>query len=206
MKDIDCIIHLAGIPQDDAWDKLETINIHGTYNVFEAARRQNVKRIIFASTNQVIGFYRNGKVLNTTVPLRPASFYGVTKVFGEALARLYADKFGIEVACIRIGSLQEKPTEVRHLTTWLSHQDFIRLVIKCIEAQYHFTIIYGVSGNKRNLWDNSFVENINFSPIDNAENYVSDPALHELRNDIGKQFQGGHFCEAEFTGDPSKID
>ncbi len=206
MQGIDCVIHLAAIPRDVAWDKLEAINIHGTYNIFEAARKQKVKRVIFASTNQVIGFYRNDRIIDNEVYPRPASFYGVTKVCGEALARLYSDKYGIEVACLRIGSLEERPTEMRHLSTWLSYRDLVQLVVKCIEGKYHFIIIYGVSANTRSHWNNAAAKKIGYLPEDNAEMYAGDLSLKEVRNEIGKQFQGGQFCSADFCGDSATID
>jgi uronate dehydrogenase len=206
MQAVDCVIHLAGIPQDAAWDKLETINIHGTYNVFEAARQQKVPRVIFASTNHVIGFYRVEQTIDDKVYPKPASYYGVTKVFGEALAQLYANKFGMSVACLRIGSFEEKPREIRQLSTWISHRDLIQLVIRCIEAEYHFIIVYGVSANTRSKWENPAAKEIGYVPQDNAEDFANDPTLTEKRDKIGKQFQGGQFCSADFSGDPSKID
>lgn len=206
MCDIDCIIHLAAIPQDDVWANLEAINIRGTYNLFEAARIQKVKRVIFASTNQAIGFYRTDRIIDDEVYPRPASFYGATKVLGEALGRLYADKYGIEVACLRIGSLEEKPSEVRHLKTWISHRDMAQLMVRCIEAEYHFIIVYGVSANTHSVWNNPIAHHIGYYPQDNAETYVDDSSLKEMRDEIGKQFQGGQFCSADFCGDPTKIE
>src|SRR6185312_7745590 len=83
MQGIDCVIHLAAIPTEDSWEHILPANIVGTYNIFEAARQAKVKRVIFASTNRVISFYRKEKIIGTEVPLRPDGLYGVSKIFGE---------------------------------------------------------------------------------------------------------------------------
>ncbi len=134
------------------------MNIEGCYNVFEAARRQNVRRVVFASSNHAIGYHRREKFLDDTVQPRPDSLYGVSKVFGEALGRMYADKYGMSVACLRIGTFRtpDRPSEARQLLTWISHRDMAQLTARCVEhASYHFTVVYGVSNNLRNRWDNS---------------------------------------------------
>ena len=101
---IDCVVHLAGQSTEAAWEKVLPLNIEGCYNVFEAARRSGVKRIVFASSNHAIGFHRRERFIDNTVLPRPDTRYGVSKVFGEALGRLYADKYGMSVACLRIGT------------------------------------------------------------------------------------------------------
>ena len=92
MEGIDCVIHLAGMPEEDAWEKILPLNIEGCYNVFKAARRQGVRRMVFASSNHAIGFHRQETFIDTLVETRPDRRYGVSKVFGEALGRMYADK------------------------------------------------------------------------------------------------------------------
>ncbi len=129
MADIDCVVHLAGASVESPWDKVLPLNIEGCYNTFEAARRQGVKRVIFASSNHAVGFHRRERFIdntvlprpdtrygvskvfgerfidNTVLP-RPDTRYGVSKVFGEAVGRLYADKYGLSVACLRIGTFR----------------------------------------------------------------------------------------------------
>jgi hypothetical protein len=116
-RDIDCVVHLAGVPREGPWNQILPKNVAGTYNLFEAARRSGVKRVIFASSNHVIGFYRVGNKVDENALVRPDSRYGVSKVFGEAVGRLYADKHGLSVACLRIGSFRDAPKNARELRT-----------------------------------------------------------------------------------------
>ena len=111
---IDCVVHLAGQSTEAEWEKVLPLNIEGCYNVFEAARRSGVKRIVFASSNHAVGFHRRERFIDDTVLPRPDTRYGVSKVFGEALGRLYADKYGLSVACLRIGTfVNARPAEGR---------------------------------------------------------------------------------------------
>ncbi|MCG8547673.1 MAG: NAD(P)-dependent oxidoreductase, partial [Alphaproteobacteria bacterium] len=129
-RGIDCVVHLAAIPvepEDNAWAQILPANIAGTYNVFEAARQAGAKRVVFASSNHVVGFYRRDAVADPDAAMRPDSVYGVSKVFGEALGRLYADKHGMSVACLRIGSFRERPEDRRQIATWISHRDGVQL-------------------------------------------------------------------------------
>ena len=109
MKGVDCVVHLGAIPGEDTWDKILPNNIVGTWNVFEAARRQGVKRVVYASSHHAVGFYRRARVIDQNVVPRPDGIYGVSKVFGEAVGRLFADKHGLSVACLRIGAFRDKP-------------------------------------------------------------------------------------------------
>ncbi|MGQ0752159.1 MAG: NAD-dependent epimerase/dehydratase family protein [Betaproteobacteria bacterium] len=115
MPGIDCVVHLGGVPREDKWEAILANNIVGTYNVFEAARKAGVKRVVFASSNHVIGFHRAARTVDIEAPVRPDSRYGVSKVFGEALGRLYADKHGLSVACLRIGSFRQRPHSARQV-------------------------------------------------------------------------------------------
>ncbi|UZR28058.1 NAD-dependent epimerase/dehydratase family protein [Methylococcus mesophilus] len=182
---LDAVIHLAGDSKVYAdWEHCLSANIVGTRNVYEAARRTSVKRVVFASSNHVTGGYEQpagesaGEALapppRITVrdPIRPDSDYGVSKAFGEALARFYCDRFGISSICLRIGSVlrDDDPThEPRHLQTWLSHRDLIQLVERCLSADVEFGIYYGVSDNKDRFW--SIVEataELGYHPLDDA--------------------------------------
>ena len=208
MQGVDCVVHLAGIPVEDAWEKILPMNLIGCYNVFEAARHVGVRRVIFASSNHAVGFHRRARVIDTEVAPRPDSRYGVSKVYGEALGRLYADKHGISVACLRIGSFQPKPQDRRQLMTWISHRDTVHLVERCIDhPDYHFTVVYGVSANTRNKWDNSKIDWLGYRPQDNAEDYAAEIYAEEDSEDaVAKPFHGGMFCPMEFSGDPDRID
>ena len=210
MVGIDCVVHLAGVPEEAAWDQVLPLNIEGCYNVFEAARRCGVKRVIFASSNHAVGFHRRERFIDNTVDPRPDSRYGVSKVFGEALGRLYADKYGLSVACLRIGTFRtpDRPVDARQLLTWISHRDMVQLVRRCIDyPNYHFVTVYGVSNNLRSRWDNTNLKFLGYRPEDNSEIFAAEIlALGAKENEIAAQFHGAHYCPMEFTGDPSQID
>jgi uronate dehydrogenase len=206
-KDVDCIVHLAGVPREGPWDQILPRNIAGTYNVFEAARRSGVKRVVFASSNHVIGFHRVGKAVDEHDLLRPDSRYGVSKVFGEAVGRLYADKHGLSVACLRIGSFRERPRNARELRTWISHRDTVQLVRRCIDAApFHFIVVYGVSANIRNRWHDKTARLIGYRPQDNAEVFAAELEGKTYPAGPATDFHGGDPCSQEFSGDSSRID
>lgn len=210
MQGIDCVIHLAGMPEEDAWDRILPLNIEGCYNVFEAARRQGVRRMVFASSNHAVGFHRRETFIDTRVEPRPDGRYGVSKVFGEAVGRLYADKYGMSVACMRIGSFRpdNRPSESRHLLTWISHRDMAQLAMRCVEhAGYHFVVVYGVSANLRNRWDNTPAKFLGYRPQDDAEAFAAQVlATSPPEDPIAAQFHGGMYCPIEFVGETTRID
>jgi uronate dehydrogenase len=205
---IECVVHLAGVPEEDAWEKILPTNIIGTYNVFEAARRRGTRRIVFASTNHVVGFHPRERRLDENVMPRPDTRYGTSKAFGEALGRLYADKHGMSVACMRIGSFQPRPQDERQLATWISPRDTVRLVRCCIEAaEYHFLIVYGVSNNRDRRWFDTASRRIGYAPEDDAEAFAAEiRARGEKPDPIAARFHGGPYCAMEFSGDVAKID
>ena len=205
---IGTIVHLGGQSIEADWDTILQTNIAGGYNLFDAARRQNVKRVIFASSHHAIGFYRRSQVIDNNVPPRPDSRYGLSKAFGEALGRYYADKFGMSVACIRIGVCRTRPEDVRHLSIWISEEDMTRLISCAIEAPaYHYLLLYGISANTRFFWTNPDAAKIGYMPQDNAENYAAELTAKQKPDEpTSALFQGGYYCPLEFTGDVSKID
>lgn len=182
------ILHLAGDPRVSAeWDSVLANNIGGTKNIYEAARRTGVKRIVFASSNHVTGAYegfpprlhlnQNEIMISSRDPIRPDSFYGASKAAGEALARMYYELFGIESICLRIGSVTKEDDprlDPRYECTWLSQRDLIQLVRKSFLAQIEFGIYYGVSNNARRFWDISNAESeLDYRPQDNASEKFS---------------------------------
>src|ERR1700686_542894 len=210
MKGIDCVVHLAGASEEAEWEKVLPLNIEGCYNVFEAARRQGVKRVVFASSNHAVGFHRRERFIDNTVVPRPDTRYGVSKVFGEAVGRLYADKYGLSVACLRIGTFRvpHRPADARQLLTWTSHRDMVQLVRRCIDHQdYHFVTVYGVSNNLRSRWDNTNVKFLGYRPQDDSEVFAAEIlAMGAKEDDVAAQFHGGFYCPMEFAGDASQID
>lgn len=209
VEGVDSIVHLGGIPVEDSWENILETNIVGCYNVFEAARRHGVKRIVFASSNHAIGFYRRGRRIDSSVPKRADSRYGLSKAFGEDLGSLCADKHGIGVMAIRIGSCLERPPNERMLSTWISYRDMVQLTRVGLETpDLHFAVVYGVSNNRRGWWDNSVAFELGYRPQDDSEIYADeilalDPP--EDADEIALQFQGGVFVSAEFDGDVSKL-
>jgi len=210
MAGIDCVVHLAGASEEAEWEKVLPLNIEGCFNVFEAARRQGVKRIVFASSNHAVGFHRRERFIDNTVVPRPDTRYGVSKIFGEAVGRLYADKHGLSVACLRIGTFRtpDRPVDARGLLTWISHRDMVQLVGRCIDhPNYHFVIVYGVSKNLRSRWDNTNVKFLGYCPEDDSEVFAAEILAPGTKEDeVAAQFHGAHYCQMEFTGDTSQID
>jgi uronate dehydrogenase len=207
-RGMDCLVHLAGVPREGPWDAILSNNIVGTYNMFEAARRNGVQRFIFASSNHVIGYYRAGERVGNDVMPRPDSRYGAAKAFGEATGRLYADKHGMSVACLRIGSFRVQPEDERQLTTWISPRDMVELTRCAIEApDFHFLVLYGVSANTRARWDNPDAARIGYVARDDAEAYAEKvKGKAPPSGDPAAEFHGGSFCALEWSGDASRID
>lgn len=198
---VDAVVHLGAIPGEAAFADICEHNLVGTYHVFEAARRQGVQRVVYASSNHATGFYPVGQRIGPDAPVRPDSYYGVSKVFGEALGRLYADKFAMQVACLRIGSFGERPTSRRELSTWLSHRDAVELVRCCLDAPaLGFAIIYGLSANTRRWWDNPEADRIGYRPADDAEHFAADvTADDDHPTEPTDALQGGPFAAPEAT-------
>jgi len=175
MDAVDAVVHLAGIPHEDTFERILETNVVGTYHVLEAARRQRSRRVVLASSLHVTGFYRAGERIGPGVPPRPDSFYGVGKACGENLGRLYADKHGLEVVSVRIGTVAERPTTPRHLSTWLSPRDAVELFYCCLVApDVGFTVVYGASANSRGWWELDSAERLGYRPADDAEQWASE--------------------------------
>jgi uronate dehydrogenase len=163
------IVHFGAIGVEDNFDQILKANIQGMYNLLEAARRYEIRRIVFASSIHVIGLHPTTLVGTAETPARPDSYYGVSKAFGENLARLYVEKAGLEIACLRIGVAAPEPKTPRNLWTWLSLADLCRLIDACLMApDLRFAVVYGVSDNRRRWWDNAGSP-IDFRPEDDAE-------------------------------------
>ena len=183
----DACVHLAAIPTEATFDKILHTNIRGTWTVFEAARLEGCRRVVFASSNHATGYYSIYDRLGPDDPARPDSYYGASKLFGEALGSLYHDKFGMSVACVRIGSALPRPLDERHLSTWLSPGDLTRLVIACLTSpQLGFAIVYGASANRRGWWDLEPGRRLGYEPQDDAETFAAD-----VEAGPSSKFQGG---------------
>ncbi len=211
MADIDCVVLLAGVsvePDERQWEQVLPANIVGVHNVFEAARLAGVSRVVFASSHHAVGFYRRGDTIPASVAPRPDSYYGVAKVFGEAMGRFYADKFGLSVVSLRIGAFRPLPMEPRHLAVWISPRDMVELVRCSIEAPpLHYCTAYGVSANDRSFWDNREAAVLGYAPRDNAEDFAAKILASAVPEDpAAEPFHGGWYCAKDFAGDISAID
>jgi len=175
----DAVIHLGGIPSEAAWDGILEVNIHGTYTVFEAARRAGVPRVVFASSNHAVGFFPRTQfpVPDYAFPA-PDTYYGVSKAAGEAIAALYARRYGMDAICVRILSCFEQPRNRRMLATWLSPDDAGRLLDACLTAPSPgFRVIYGVSANTQGGWVSlDEARALGYEPRDDAEAYADEVA------------------------------
>ena len=200
MDGAEMIVHFGALSDEDTFDEILSSNIIGAYNVWEAAARNNVNRVIYASSIHAVGMYPKNEYIGINVPHRPDTFYGLAKCFAEDLASLYWDKKQVEAVCLRILSCA-KVTSSRALGSWLSYDDLILLVKRAIDAPTTgFSIIYGVSNNDRTPVDNSEASFLGYKPKDNAEQYA-DKILRNankvIKNDPAQIFHGGPFAAVE---------
>ena len=200
MQGVDAVVHLGGMSTEGPFGPILQANIVGMVNLYEAARKQGVKRVVFASSNHVTGFYKQSQTITADDPPRPDGLYGLSKAFGEDLARLYFDRYGIETACVRIGSSFPEPKDRRMLATWLSYDDLHRLVTACLTTPVlGYTVIFGMSNNAVTWWDNSRARHVGYVPQDSAD--VFRVALYEHTaapdlTDPAAIYQGGGFVRA----------
>lgn len=176
VEGVDAVVHLAGVIHPaDPFEIVLSANIAGTYRVFETARLAGVERLVFASSNHANGFTPRAAGSSRVGGDRPDSFYGVSKLFGESLGRYYHDRYGMKVACLRIGSCFDRPGNPRALATWLSPGDCSRLVAACLTAPHlGYAVLYGVSRNHRRYWDLAPAEALGYEPFDDAEIYAGE--------------------------------
>ena len=176
MQGIDAVVHMAGEPSTSgSWESVRDRNIIGTYNVLEAARQHGVKKVIFASTNHVMGMYDRDQQwpVQASMPVRPDSLYGVSKAFGENLARHYYDQFGLSTICLRIGWFLQEPKDEIGLWMWLSPRDCADVVMRGIESSLGFGTFYAISRNARRRWDiTDTIVKLGYRPQDDAEIYA----------------------------------
>ncbi|MDT4893712.1 MAG: uronate dehydrogenase [Pseudonocardiales bacterium] len=173
MAGVDAVVHLAGIPTEAPWPAIRAANIDGTFEVFEASRRAGVRRLVYASSNHAVGFTPVTPRLPADTPPRPDTLYGLSKVFGEALGRYYVDRYGMQVACLRIGTFEDTPPDARALSTWLSPDDCARLVDACLRSsELTYAIVWGVSANTRRRWTLDEGHALGYNPQDDAEQFA----------------------------------
>ena len=202
---VDAVVHLGGISTEQAWAPILASNIVGMVNLYEAARLQGTKRIVFASSNHVTGFYRQDEVIDTKMPPKPDGFYGLSKAFGEDLAEMYWARWGIETVSIRIGSALPAPKDRRMLSTWISFDDLERLVVSALTAPIvGHTIIFGMSNNQTSWWDNTHAKHLGYRALDSSDVFRSEVEArqpHIDRHDKAALYQGGAFVKVAPHGD-----
>lgn len=208
LEGVDAVVHLGGVSGEAAFAPILDANIVGLFHLYEAARHQGVKRIVFASSNHVVGCYRQDEVIDSHAPPRPDTLYGLSKAFGESLSRLYFDRHGIETVCLRIGSCTPAPEDRRMLATWLSHDDFERLVVRALTApRVGHLVVFATSDNAVRWWDNRHAGPLGWQPQDSAEPHrarieAADP--HPDPADPLLVYQGGRFMQlGPYDGPPA---
>jgi uronate dehydrogenase len=202
VENVDAIVHFGGISTENTFDNILQANIIGLHNLYDAARKHGVKRILFASSNHVTGYYKQSETIDALAPPRPDSYYGLSKAFGEDLAQLYYDKYGIETASMRIGSCFPEPRGRRNLASWLSYDDMYRLITACLTTTcLGHTIVFATSKNNISWWDNSKALHIGFHPQDSVDSFreklLASP--NPDGTDLGLIYQGGDFVKADLT-------
>ncbi|WP_068776264.1 NAD(P)-dependent oxidoreductase [Paenibacillus sp. FJAT-26967] len=201
-KGVHTVLHIAWAEDsEDFLGKVLPVNVTGAYHVYEAARKNGVKRVIFASSNHATGYYRVGEDVEVTDPYRPDSFYGLSKCYIELLGRLYADKHNISSINMRIGNFpgDDRPHSERSAHIWISSRDMVQLALRCIEADssIKFLCLYGTSNNSGNYYDIGYLKQlIGYEPQDDASELLEEA---RRRNKKIKQdetsYQGGSYAD-----------
>jgi uronate dehydrogenase len=203
VQGVDGIIHLGGMPVEADWDTILATNIVGIHTLYEVAREAGVRRIVFASSVHAIGFWPRHRHIGVDDRARPDTRYGLSKVFGEGLSSLYADKFGLRTLSVRIGACTPRPKNLRHLSIWLHPEDLFQLCTIGLEhPEIHNQIVFGASDNVRGFWDNGEAFRLGYRPSHKGEDYSLEALADETEADpVGDLFQGGVFTSDEFDGD-----
>ncbi|MEX2616726.1 MAG: NAD(P)-dependent oxidoreductase [Alphaproteobacteria bacterium] len=205
---VDGIFHLGGHAFEGDWQTILDANIIGVRNLYESAYRTGVKRVVFASSNHAAGFYRRDQIIDHTAIPRPDSRYGASKAFGEAMGALYADKYGMEITCIRIGNVAMEPADKRRLAIWISPRDLAQLVsIGLDHPDIRYEIFYGMSDNRRAWWDNANAMRFGYAPQDRSEDFAKAVLAAEspkADGDPTEIYQGGTFVNSEAGRAPVK--
>ncbi|WP_431045043.1 NAD-dependent epimerase/dehydratase family protein [Streptomyces sp. P1-3] len=202
VRGVDAIVHLGGISVEAPFEEILRANIQGAYHLYEAARLEGIRRVVFASSNHAVGFtprpVGDAPLIPVDTPHRPDTLYGLSKSFGEDLAQFYWDRHGVETVSIRIGSCIPEPTSVRMLSVWLSPADGARLLHAALIAEdVGHTVVYGSSANTRLWWDLAPARALGYAPRDDSEPYAAKliAAEGELSPDNPDHAHlGGHFC------------
>jgi uronate dehydrogenase len=200
MEEADAVVHLAAIGSETDFAAAVDSHIRLTHRVLEAAIAHHVPRVVYASSNHAVGFMPRTAMLPVDTRARPDTFYGFGKAACEALCSLYHDRHGLSVACLRIGSFRDRPTTRRHLCTWLSPGDTVRLVDACLRSSdLGFAIVYGISDNTRAWWDLGPARSLGFRPHDDAEDWAAEieRTPPSADDELDGRYVGGDFARPD---------
>ena len=199
------VCHFGAIVDELSFDTLLGPNFVGSFNIWESSKQHNVKRVIYSSSVHAVGMNLKTETLTPSTPHRPDSFYGLAKCFTEDLAKMYFEKNGIEAVCLRIASCAPV-NSARSLSSWLSYDDLILLVIRAIDTPFTgYTIVYGISNNTRSNIDNSESSHIGYLPKDDAEIFAEEILQRDLTEELsdhGNRCHGGAFASTELGLSP----
>ncbi len=206
------ILHFGGVSVEQPFEAVAGPNLRGLYHIYEAARREGA-RVVFASSNHTIGFHErpqgNDPKLDADCAFRPDGYYGLSKVYGELMGRLYWDKHGVENVNLRIGSCVATPGNNRMLSTWLSYPDLVRLCIAAVTApRSGHCVIWGCSANPSSFWAADHRDRIGWAPQDSAEDHRAEITGKGIGDAVEERYQGGPYCAMDYTrpGGPSPRD
>lgn len=199
VEGVDAIVHFGGVSVERSFEEILGPNICGVFHIYEAARKHGVKRIIFASSNHTIGFYKQDQRIDAHALRRPDSYYGLSKCYGEDVASFYFDRYGIETVSIRIGSSFPEPQNRRMLSSWLSYDDLTQLIERGLfTPNVGHTVVYGASANPTQWWDNRYAAHLGYAPRDSSEPYQAKVQAQPMpaADDPAMVYQGGAFVAA----------
>jgi uronate dehydrogenase len=193
------ILHFGGVSTEQAFETVLGPNLRGSFHIYEAARSQKA-RVVFPSSVHAVGLYDRSEILDQDCLLRPDGYYGLSKAYGEMLARLYWDKHAVESVLIRIGSVLPEVTDERILSTWISPDDFVRLIERCAHAEHvDCSIIWGASNNSRSFWRRDARRKIGWTPLDSSDNQAERVRGKVTNDPVVERYQGGKFVVVDYT-------
>ena len=193
------ILHFGGVSTEQSFEAILGPNLRGCFHIYEAARRERA-RVVFPSSVHAVGLYERTAILDHDCPLRPDGYYGLSKAYGELLARMYWEKHAVESVLIRIGSVLPEVPDERILSTWISHDDFVRLVQRCADAEeVACSIVWGASNNRRSFWRRDARQRIGWEPLDSSDGEIERVRGRVTNDPVAERYQGGKFVSVDFT-------
>ena len=193
------ILHFGGVSTEQSFEAILGPNLQGCFHIYEAARRETA-RVVFPSSVHAVGLYERTAILDHDCPLRPDGYYGLSKAYGELLARMYWEKHAVESVLIRIGSVLPEVPDERILSTWISHNDFVRLIQRCAAAkQVACSVIWGASDNSRSFWRRDARQRIGWTPLDSSNDQIERVRGRVTNDPVAERYQGGKFVSVDFS-------